>query len=309
MKIVVIGTGGVGGYFGGRLALSGNNVSFIARGEHLKAIQAKGLKIKSAFGDFSIYPAQVSSSYNAIKNADLVMVASKAGQVKEIAEIIAPLIGDGTMVMPMQNGVLAAKELADFISSKQIIGGLCRVFSKIESPGVISHMGSDPTIIFGELNHEKTERSAWLKYTFDSAGITNIWSENIEVELWKKFLMISSSALLAVSKTNYGELRSLPETRQLLEELYTEIYEVGRAEGVDLPENIVEKTMKAVDNFPADSTSSLTRDIWEGKPSEIEYQNGTVVKLGEKYGVPTPINRFVFNTILPMEKKARNIVF
>lgn len=307
MRIIVIGTGGVGGYFGGRLALAGNNVTFIARGKHLEAIQKKGLKIKSIQGEFTIYPAKATNDISVVESADLILICTKAWQVKDIAKAIAPFLNKETMVMPTQNGVLAIEELAEYIPSQNIVGGLCRIFSLIESPGIINHMGIDPTIIFGEINHEKTERAAWLKYTFDMAGITNIWAENIQTEIWKKFLMICSSALLAVTKTNYGELRNIPETRTMLFNLFTEIYQVGIAAGINFKSDIVNKTMIAVDSFPPHSTSSLTRDVWEGKPSEIDYQNGTVVKLGEKLNIATPINQFVFHSIIPMEKKARNI--
>jgi 2-dehydropantoate 2-reductase len=306
MRITVVGTGGVGGYFGGRLALAGNDVTFIARGNHLEAILKDGLIVKSFMGEFTIKPAKATANIDAVKNADLVIICTKAWQLKEIAQQIAPLIGIETMILPLQNGVLATDELAEFIPKENIIGGLCRIFSKIESPGIINHLGIDPTIIFAELNNVQTERTSWLKYTFESAGLTNIWSEDIQSEIWKKFLMICSSGLLAVTKTNYGELRSNPENRAMLEELFSEVYNVAIAAGINLPESIVAKTMKAIDSFPPDSTSSLTRDVWEGKPSEIEYQNGTVVRLGEKYGIPTPVNKFVYSTILPMELKARS---
>jgi len=305
MKITIIGTGGVGGYFGGRLAQAGNEVTFIARGEHLKAIQLNGLTMKSHLGDFNIKPANATDKIESVANADLVIVCTKAWQVKEIAKQIAPLIGGETIVLPLQNGVLAADELAEFIPKKNIVGGLCRIFSMIESPGVINHWGVDPTIVFGELNNEQSDRMVLLKDTFTKAGITNINSPDIQADLWKKLLLISSGALLAVTRTNYGELRSLPETKALLLELSTEIYNVAIAAGIKLPDNLVEKTMKAVDTFPPESTCSLTRDIWEGKPSEIEFQNGTIVRLGEKHGVSTPVNRFVYNSILPMELKAR----
>lgn len=308
MKITIIGTGGVGGYFGGRLALAGNDVTFVARGEHYNAIAQNGLKVKSTLGEFTIKPAKVVKTLDeAVLNCDLVLVCTKAWQVAEVAQQISPFIGTDTMVLPLQNGVLAAEELANHLTTKNVVGGLCRIFSKIEGPGVISHFGADPTLVFGELDHSTSERCAWLKYTFENAGFTNIWSENIHTDLWKKFLMICSSALLAVTKTNYGQLRSIPETRDLLEEMYTEIYNVGISSGIKLPTDIVEKTMKAVDSFPPESTSSLTRDIWDGKPSELEYQNGTVVKLGKKHGVETPVNRFIYHTLLPMEQKARGL--
>lgn len=305
MRITIVGTGGVGGYFGGRLALAGNDVTFIARGAHLEAIQRDGLLVKSFMGEFTIKPAKATASIEAVKNADLVMICTKAWQVKEIARQIAPLIYEGTMVLPLQNGISAIEELAEFIPKENIIGGLCRIFSKIEGPGIIDHQGIDPTVIFSELDNEHTERTSWLKYTFESAGLTNIWSDDIQADLWKKFLMICSSGLLAITKTNYGELRSNPETRSMLNAMLTEIYTIAIAEGINLHESIVEKTMKAIDSFPPESTSSLTRDVWEGKPSEIEYQNGTIVKLGEKHSIATPINTLIYNTILPMELKAR----
>jgi len=306
VKITIVGTGGVGGYFGGRLALSTNDVTFIARGAHLEAIQRNGLIVKSTLGDFSVKAPRATSDLEAVKNADLVIICTKAWQVKDIAGQIAPYIGNETMVLPLQNGVLAADELSEFIPKKNIVGGLCRIFSKIESPGVISHFGADPQLIFGELNGITSERLAQLKKVFDDAGITNIWSDDILADLWKKFLMICSGGLLAVTRTTYGEIRSLPETRSLLFDLFTEIYNVGKSAGISLPEGIVEKTLKWVDSFPPDSSSSLARDVMEGKPSEIEYQNGTVVRIGEKVSVPVPVNRFVYYSILPMEFKARS---
>ena len=305
MNIVIIGTGGVGGYFGGRLAVAGNQVTFIARGKHLGAIQENGLSVNSVLGDFVVQPAIVSSDLSMVGNANLVIVATKAWQVKGVAAEMAPLLKSETLVLPLQNGVLAADELAMFIPKRQIIGGLCKIFSMIKKPGVIHHLGGPSSITFGELDHVVTERVRHLKAVFDEAGIKNYLSNQIEVELWQKFLMICSSALLAVTRTNYGELRTIPETRQLLVELYTEIYNVGIAAGIGFPNDIVDRTMAAVDNFPAASNSSLTRDVLEGKPSEIEYQNGAVVKIGEKYGVATPVNRLVYYSVLPSELRAR----
>jgi 2-dehydropantoate 2-reductase len=307
MKISIIGTGGVGGYFGGRLALAGNDVTFIARGEHLEAIQKKGLVVKSIKGDFIINPAKATDDINCVRESELIIVCTKAWQVKEIAKKIAPLINEETIILPTQNGVMAYEELIEFIPKRNVIGGLCRTFCKIESPGVISHMGLDPTIVFGEIDNIYTERISGLNNLFNEAGITNIVAKDIEAELWKKFIMICSSALLAVTNTNYGELRSNPETRALVNELYKEIFDVAIAAGIKLSPELIERTMQNLDTYPPDSTSSLTRDVREGRPSEIEYQNGTVVKLGIKHGVPTPVNRFVYYCIKPSEEKARKL--
>jgi len=159
--------------------------------------------------------------------------------------------------------------------------------------------------VFGELNNAETERIHRIKALFDAAGIHSKISGDITADLWKKFIAICVSGLLAVTKTTYGELRELKETRQLMIELLQEIYELSQKIGIHIDAGYVTKAVSQIDAFPYESTSSLTRDVWEGKPSEIEYQNGTVVKLAEKYGVSVPVNRFVYSSILPMEIRAR----
>jgi 2-dehydropantoate 2-reductase len=306
MKIAIIGTGGVGGYFGGRLAKAGNDVTFVARGEHLKDIQQNGLSVKSIKGDFIVENTKATDNISSIGLVDLVILCVKAWQVKDIAKEIIPIISHSTLVLPLQNGVLAADELLEIIKPNNIIGGLCRILSKIESAGVISHFGVEPTIVFGELDNSKTERIKLLKETFDNAGIKTIAAENIQAELWKKFIYICTSGLLAVTRSTYGEIRDVKETRQLIIDLLTEIYNLSQKMGIPLDSDYVPKTLELTDSLPYDSTTSLARDIWSGKPSEIEYQNGTVVKLAEKHGVEVPINKFIYQCLLPMEKKARN---
>jgi len=308
MKIAVIGAGGVGGYFGGKIAYAGYDVTFVARGEQLKAMREKGLRIKSIAGDFSVHPARVTDSLQEIRDADFMILGVKAWQVKHIAQELFPVIQSGTTVMPLQNGVLAAEELSAILGQSRVIGGLCRIISKIESPGVIHHLGIEPTIIFGELDNKPLARTEKLKEILERAGIKTRIAENIQTELWKKFINICVSGLLAVTRSTYGEVRELKETRDMMIELFEEIYQLSQKMGVALEHEFVAKTIAFIDSFPYDATSSLTRDVWEGKPSEIEYQNGTVVRLGEKYGVPTPVNRFIYNCILPMERKARNLI-
>lgn len=305
MKILIAGTGGVGGYFGGRLARAGNDVTFFARGEHLRAIRENGLCVKSIKGDFVITSAKATDNIADVIIPDLILLGVKAWQVKEIAKIIKPLVGENTSVMPLQNGILAADELAEVIDRKNIIYGLCKIISKVESPGVINHFGVEPVIVFSEADNSQTERVKNINTVFSEAGISNKIAENIKAELWKKFIAICVSGLLAVTKTNYGEARTIPEVKELMHELLEEIYQISVAEKIELSNNIVSKTIEFINSYPADSTSSLTRDVWEGKPSEIEYQNGTVVKLGIKHNIPTPVNRFIYNSIIPGENKAR----
>jgi len=305
MKIAIIGTGGVGGYFGGKIAASGYDVTFVARGEHLKAIREKGLKVISVSGAFVIHKAQATDDIRSIGKVDLVILGVKAWQVKEAAEHIKDIVDDHTTVMPLQNGVMAAQELGEILAEKNIIGGLCRIISKIESPGVIHHSGLEPFIAFGELDNQKTDRILKIKELFDTAGIASRIADDIKVELWNKFMAICVSGLLAVTRSTYGVARELKETRTMMNDLLYEIYEIALRSGIKLDPDIVEKTMALIDSYPYESNSSLTRDVMEGRPSEIEYQNGTVVKLGRQYGVDVPVNRFIYSCIVPMERAAR----
>jgi len=305
MKIAIIGTGGVGGYFGAKLAHAGLDVTFLARGEHLRTIKNKGLSVKSILGDFEVEQLKATDSIKNLAGTDLFIIAVKAWQIKEIRDELKEVLRPGNLILPLQNGVMAAEELTEKIDKTHILGGLCRIISKIESPGIINHFGVIPEIVFGELDKQKTDRVVEIHRIFEQAGIKSKVSTDIEADLWKKFIAICVSALLAVTRTTYGELRELKETRDMMIQLLTEIYVLSQKVGVKIAPNFIEKTVAFIDSFPHDSTSSLTRDVWEGKPSEIDYQNGTVVKLGEKLGVDTPINRFVYNCILPGEIKAR----
>lgn len=305
MKIAVIGAGGVGGYFGGRLAKANFDVTFLARGEHLGKIQQNGLMVKSVNGDFVVENAQATDSIREIGIADIIILAVKAWQVPEISRELGSVIQKDTIVLPLQNGVLTAAELAENIPSENIIGGLCKIISKVESPGVINHFALEPTVIFGEFDSRRSERTELLKSVFDRAEITSYISDDITADLWKKFTGICVSGLLAITRTNYGELRELKETRQLMTELIREIFVLSQHLKINIEPEFPDKLISTIDTYPYETTSSLTRDVWDGKPSEIEYQNGTVVRLGDKYGVDTPVNRFVYNCILPMEIKAR----
>lgn len=307
MKIAVIGSGGVGGYFGGRLARAGLNVTFVARGEHLAALMQNGLSVKSIMGDFHLSQVKVCPSIADTGPVDLVLVCTKAWQIRDIRNDLKLIVHPQTVVLPLENGVLAADELAEAIDRSNIVGGLCRIISKIEAPGVINHLGVTPTIVLGELDKSRTQRLELIKETLGRAGIKVQISDDIEADVWRKFISICVSGLLAVTRTTYGELRELKETRRMMIELLTEVYQLSQRMGIRIEPDFVDKTVSFIDTFPYDSTSSLTRDVWEGKPSEIEYQNGTVVRLGEKYGVDTPINRFVYYSILPMELKARRV--
>lgn len=305
MKIAIIGGGGVGGYFGAKLAKAGFDVSLLVRGKHLTEIIQNGLTIKSIQKDFQIDKIFATDKIKEIGQSDLIILGVKAWQFKEIASDLKLIVHNDTLILPLQNGISIVDEIKEHINASNILGGLCRIISKVESPGVINHFGLTPTIVFGEIDKSKSLRIHKLKEIFDKSGINTQISFDIYSDLWKKFIEICVGGLLAITKITYGELRELKETRQMMVELLNEVYLLSQRVGIDIEQDFIEKTLSFVDSFPYNTTFSLTRDVWEGKPSEIEYQNGTVVRLGQQYGIDTPVNRFVYNCILPMEIKAR----
>ncbi len=305
MTIAIIGTGGVGGYFGAKLAKTGYNVKFLARGKNLEVLQNNGLKIKSFKGNFELKTVFATDTFSELGQPDLVILAVKAWQIRTIVHEINGILHENSIILPLQNGIFATDELAQVIDRKHIIEGFCRIMSEIESPGVISHTAIEPTITFGETDNSKSVRILKIKEIFDNADIRSVISEDIQADLWRKFNAICVSGLLAVTQSSYGEIGEIPETRQMMIELMNEIFAVSQKIGLKIEPDFVQKTVAYTDTLPYESTSSMSRDILSGKPSEIEYQNGTVVKLGERYGVATPINKFVYHSILPMEKRAR----
>jgi 2-dehydropantoate 2-reductase len=271
----------------------------------LKALKAKGLKVLSPEGDFEVNPLKATDDFKDICDAELVILGTKAWQVSEVAARLNN-VNNSCTVLPLQNGVMAFDEISAELGKERVLGGLCRIFSKIESPGVIVHTGAEASLVFGEMDNRKSERTEKILDVFRKSGIRSRISDDIQAELWKKFINICASGLLAVSRSTYGEIRQLKETREMLFELFEEVYAISQKMGINIEHEFIQKTVAFIDTFPYEATSSLTRDVWEGKPSEIEYQNGTVVRLGEKFGIKTPINRFIYNCILPMELRARN---
>ena len=299
MRIVIFGTGGVGGYFGGRLAQAGEDVTFIARGEHLRAIKANGLKVDSPQGDFVIYPAKATDDVNEVGETDLVILGVKAWQVPEAARAIKPLVGSKTTVVPMQNGVDAVAQLVAELGADIVIGGLCRIVSFVVEPGHIRHAGFAPTIIIGELDNHRTERIAKIEEVFKHAGLDTTIAADIQVALWTKFLFIASfSGVGALANAPAGVVRSDPKWRGLMLSAMEEIYSLAHARGINLPSDSVEKVMAAVDGLPEDATSSMQRDIAAGKPSELESQNGAVVRMARESGIEVPTHTLIYQSLI-----------
>jgi 2-dehydropantoate 2-reductase len=305
MNIVIIGAGGVGGYFGGKLAQAGLNTTFITRGQALEKIKQNGLQVKSILGDFHVYP-HVTDQYDVIKEADLILLCVKSWQIEKIANKIKPLLKSSATVLPLQNGADNADRLLKILNEENLIAGLCRIVSKIESPGVIDHFSYEPEIIFGEINNELTKRILSIKSVFDKAGFKNLISENIQRDIWLKFLFIASiSAMGALTRSVLGKMREDPYLREKLMVTANEIVTVGQKLGISIDQADIDLTFDLIDKLEYDTTMSMQRDIMEGKPSELENFNGFIVKKGAELGIDTPVNDFIYYCLLPMEMKVR----
>ena len=292
----------MGGYFGGRLARAGEDVTFIARGEHLQAIRTTGLRVDSRDDDFVIHPARATDDVNEVGETDLVILGVKAWQVPEAARAIKPIVGTSTTVLPLQNGVEAVPQLVDVLGSDNVIGGLCRIVSFVVEPGHIRHAGFTPSIIIGELDNQRTDRIVNIEQVFKRAGLEITIAADIQVALWMKFLFIASfSGVGAMANAPAGVIRSDPNWRTQIVKAMEEIYTLAHARGINLPPDSIDTVMRAVDALPEDATSSMQRDIAAGKPSELEAQNGAVVRMAHEIGVDVPTHTLIYETLKPLE--------
>ena len=307
MRIAIFGTGGVGGYFGGRLAQAGEDVTFIARGAHLKALQERGLKVASIAGDFALHPVGASDDPASVGPVDVVILAVKAWQVPDAAVAMRPLIGPESFVVPLENGVEAPDQLVAVLGPQHVMGGLCRILAFIAGPGEIRHSAIPAHIAFGELDGKRSARAESLRQAFGrTVGITAEIPADIRSAMWSKFLFIAPvSGLGAITRVPIGVFRHIPETRRLLVEAFEEIVTLAGALGISLPKDAVTETMAFTDAVPPDGTASMQRDMMQGRPSELEAQVGAVVRLAERAGVDVPVHRFMLAALLPQESKAR----
>jgi 2-dehydropantoate 2-reductase len=306
MRVAVFGTGGVGGYFGARLASTGVDVVFIARGEHLAAMRRSGLRVSSVLGDMSIEAAKATDSPAEAGPVDAVLLGVKTWQVPAAAAALEPLLGADTFVVPLQNGVDTAEVLARAIGAEHVVGGTCGGFCFIEAPGHIRHIGGTTFIKFGELNGASSARLERLRAAFERAGVAVEVPADINVALWEKLmLVVPFGGIGAVTRSPIGAIRSVPQTRELLERGMREIRDVARARGIRLADDVVARALATLDSVTPSGTSSLQRDIGVGKRSELDAWIGAVVRFGAAAGVETPVHDFLYASLLPLELRAR----
>ena len=271
MRIAVLGVGGVGGYFGGRLAQAGEDVIFIARGAHLQAMQEHGLRVESLKGDFVISPIQATDDPSRIGElawkkhpVDVVLVGVKAWQLQEITSLLPFLLGPSTCVVPLQNGLEAPAQLAEVIGIQHVLGGTCAIYSYRSAPGCIRHIGLEPSITIGELDAPSSARTTELKNTLEQAGVNAVVAPDIRVPMWEKFLILRWGVIGALTRAPAEVLRSLSQTREMIQQACQEVVTVAEAYEVHLSEDILARNMELLDSLPASATTSLQRDLMEG---------------------------------------------
>ena len=306
MEILVYGIGGVGGYFGGKLANAGFNVSMIARGEHLKQIQKHGLEVESINGNFKVKPKRATSDVSEVPTPDLIILGIKSWQIPLIASELKPILKKNTIVLPLQNGADNYEKLIEVLPKENMLAGLCFVVSFIEKPGKIKHAAYEPKIVFGESDNSKSDRVMKIHDILDEAGIENDVPENIQLEIWKKFLFICTvSGIGGLTRIPIDKIRGSEFLYEMMRNLAREIIEVGKAKGIPFTEKHLELVFEIINSQPKGTTASTQRDIMNGKPSELENFNGYIVKEGGKLGIETPVNRYIYECLKPMEEEAR----
>jgi 2-dehydropantoate 2-reductase len=306
LKVAVYGTGGAGGHFGARLAAAGEDVVFVARGAHLDAIRRDGLIVEMPDGEIRIRPARATSDAGAVAGADAVLLGVKTWQVEEAGRAMAPALSGDSFVLPLQNGVEAADQLRATVGEERVVGGVCRTLSFLVGPGRIRTVGTHNSVQLGELRGGASPRTKRLCDALKRAGLEASIPDDIHVALWTKFLfVVPVGSVGAFLRVPIGRIRGEPASRAMLERGMREILAVARARGIALGEQTVASSMAFVDSLDPNGTSSLQRDLADGRPSELEAWTGAVVRLGRETGVPTPLHEEIHAALLPLERKAR----
>ena len=295
MKIAVMGAGGVGGYFGARLAKSGEDVSFVARGNHLAAMRADGLQVNSGNGDVLIKPVKATDKPAEIGAVDLVIVAVKLWSTEQALADARPLVGTGTAVVSFQNGVVAADAITEAFGKERALGGVSNIGAVIEKPGVIRHTGTMASLTFGELDGTTTPRVQIFLEACTKAGITARATDDIQKAIWEKYVfLVAASAMTSLTHLPLGPVREDPDTRALAAQIMSEVYSVGKAKGVRLDADLVDKLLQRLDGLPREMVASMLGDLERGNRLELPWLSGGVVQMGKALGVATPANGFVY---------------
>jgi 2-dehydropantoate 2-reductase len=300
MRIAVIGAGGVGGGFGAALAQAGADVTFLARGAHLAALKSEGLKVIGPRGDIHLKPTRATDDPAEIGKADIVLFCVKLWDVESAGEHIKPLIGTDTAVIPLQNGVDAAERLIPILGKGAVMGGVAQISASITAPGVIAQVGTFMRMIFGELDGRRSPRGEALLALCLKAGFDASLSEQILTDLWMKFILLASNAgLMALSRQPIGKLRDDPDLRPIFRAAWQEVIDVGRAKGVALPSDAIDKVIDFTSHTPPAMKASMALDLDRGNRLEVPWLSGKVADLGRQFGIPTPTHSMIYAMLKP----------
>jgi 2-dehydropantoate 2-reductase len=300
MRIAVVGAGGVGGGFGAALAKAGADVTFIARGAHLAAMKSQGLKVTGPRGDTHLVPTQATDNPADIGKVDIVLFCVKLWDVESAGAHIKPLIGPDTAVIPLQNGIDAPERLIPILGANAVMGGVAQISASIIAPGVIQQVGTFMRMIFGELDGKRSKRAEDFLALCQKAGFDATLSEQILTELWMKFILLASNAsIMAATRQPIGKLRDDPDLRPIFLAAWQEVIDVGRARGVALPADAIDKILDFTSHAPPAMKASMALDLDRGNRLELPWLGGKVAELGLKLGVPTPTHSLMYAMLKP----------
>ena len=300
MRVAVVGAGGVGGGFGAALARAGADVTFIARGAHLAAMKNHGLKVQGGRGETHLVPTRATDNPAEIGKVDIVLFCVKLWDVESAGKHIKPLIGPDTAVIPLQNGVDAAERLVPILGPNAVMGGVAQISASIVAPGVIQQVGTFMRMIFGELDGKRSKRGEDFLALCLKAGFDATFSDQILTELWMKFILLAANAsITAVTRQPIGKLRDDPDLRQIFIAAWQETVDVGRARGVALPADALEKILEFTKHAPPAMKASMALDLERGNRLELPWLGGKVVELGRQLGVPTPAHGMMYAMLKP----------
>jgi 2-dehydropantoate 2-reductase len=299
MRIAILGSGGVGGYFGGRLAAAGADVTFIARGAHLAALREHGLRIMSPLGDLTLPRVQATDDTNTVGPVDVVLFAVKLYDTRSALQALPPLVGPGTLVIPLQNGVDSVDTLVKAVGREHVAGGTCYLAAVISEPGVIKHTAMN-RLVFGALDGSRPPQLEALLAAATAAGIDGTLSDQITVDIWSKFARLTVySGMTSIARAPIGRIMSDPELESMLEAALHESIAVARGKQIPLPGRLFDEVMAGNRALPPQARSSMLEDLERGRPLELPWLSGAVVRIGEEVGVPTPTHRQIVALLGP----------
>lgn len=307
MKIAVVGAGGIGGYYGALLHQQGHEVVFLARGAHLAALREAGLRLESV-----LLPEPITLRVRATNRleetgpVDLALFSVKSYDTPAAAKLLPPLLRADTAVLTLQNGVDNVDRLSEQVGRARVLGGACYIFTSLASPGVIRHTAGSRRVVFGELDGRMTPRAQAIEQAFSATGVPVELSAQVLVAMWEKYLFITAQGgMTALVRLPVGVIRQTAQTMEMYLDVASEVAAVGRAHGVPIPAGERERVKRAAEALDPTSYSSLYNDLVRGQRMELDALPGNVVRLGQRYGIPTPLCRAIYAALLPHDEAVR----